>query len=120
MRVEIVRRLSASGNVSSEEIMRLAFGLRDIEVRTYKIISVSGAPVDVGTVARRIGRDRTTAQRALCNLVTAGIIERRVKPHDRLFYTYEAVEEERIRRAVREYLRDLFRQLSRSLEEDEF
>lgn len=117
IRVEIIRKASVSGRVGEEDLLKLVFGLRDIEVATFRTVTISRGTVDVEVVARRIGRDRTTAQRSLCNLVSAGLVLRNVKPHRRLYYTYEAVPEERIKEAIREYLRNLHKQLSQSVED---
>ncbi|MFH0961134.1 MAG: helix-turn-helix domain-containing protein [archaeon] len=117
IRVEIIRKVNFSGRVGEEELLKLVFGLREIEVATFRTVIVSKGTVDVESVARRIGRDRTTAQRSLCNLVSAGLVLRTVKPHRRLYYTYEAVSEEKIKEALREYVRKLHRELSQSVEE---
>jgi predicted transcriptional regulator len=116
MRIEVTRRVSFSRQLGTDEVLRLVFGLREIEVRTYQVVSVSRAGLDVEAVARKIDRDRTTAQRSLGNLVSAGLVVRRVIPHERLCYEYEVVSEEEIKKAVRQYIKELYEQLTRSVD----
>jgi predicted transcriptional regulator len=118
MRIEIRRQFVSSRELEPEEILRLVFGLREIEITTYQIISVSkGKPLDVEEVARKIDRDRTTAQRSLCNLVSAGLVVRRQEPHHRLFYRYEAISPEEMKEAMRAYIRALFEQMNKTIDE---
>ncbi len=117
MRIEIRRQLISSRELDPEEVLRLVFGLREIEITTYHIVSVSSSrPLDVEEIARKIGRDRTTAQRSLCNLVSAGLVIRRQEPHRRLFYRYQATSPEEAKAAMRAYLKALFEKLDESID----
>gem|GEM_PF-6831939 len=117
LRIEIIRRVSLSSKpLAEEDLLKLVFGLREIEVQAFRALSEARHSLDIGSIAEKIERDRTTAQRSLCNLVSAGLVIRQIKPHRRLYYTYEAVSEEEIRRAVREYVRRLNESLERTIE----
>lgn len=117
LRIEVIRKVGISNSVSEEELLKLVFGLREIEVATFRTIVISKEPLDVELVAKKIGRDRTTAQRSLGNLISAGLVLRNVKPHRRLYYTYEAIPDEKIRLAVAEYIRKLHRELMKSVDD---
>jgi predicted transcriptional regulator len=102
MSLKDLQSLITTPDMSADEIMRCALGVRATEIEAYCAV-VTGGTSTVQEVADRLGKSRSTAQRILQNLVDKGLARR----EERLIglggyqYVYRPVSPETMKKAVR-------------------
>ncbi len=105
MSLKNLQSLITTPDMSADEIMKCALGVRTTEIEAYCAVVTGGAST-VQEVADRLGKSRSTAQRILQNLVDKGLARR----EERLIglggyqYIYRPVSPETMKKAVRESL----------------
>ncbi|MGD2200260.1 MAG: helix-turn-helix domain-containing protein [Candidatus Bathyarchaeota archaeon] len=105
MSLKDLQSLITTPELSANEIMKCALGVRTTEIEAYCAI-VTSEPSTVQEVAERLGKSRSTAQRLLQNLVEKGLARR----EERLIglggyqYLYTPVPPEEMKTAVRSAL----------------
>ena len=103
--------------LSADEIMKCALGVRTTEIEAYCAI-VTGGSSTVQEVADRLGKSRSTAQRILQNLADKGLARR----EERLIglggyqYIYNPTSPERMKEAVRDALDRWYSRMTQELE----
>jgi predicted transcriptional regulator len=105
MSLKDLQSLITTPDMSADEIMRCALGVRATEIEAYCAVVTGGAST-VQEVADRLGKSRSTAQRILQNLVDKGLARREEKliGLGGYQYVYRPVSPETMKEAVRESL----------------
>jgi predicted transcriptional regulator len=105
MSLKDLQSLITTPDMSANEIMKCALGVRTTEIEAYCTIVTGGAST-VQEVADRLGKSRSTAQRILQNLVDKGLARREEKliGLGGYQYVYRPVSPETMKKAVRESL----------------
>ena len=91
-----------------EDLMRCILGLREIEIRIYfELLDMKEATVL--ELAERVGRDRTTVQKALRSLMNCGLVEReKITEKSGFKYVYKPVEFKDVKAKMEELLDDWY------------
>lgn len=105
MSLKDLQSLITTPDMSANEIMKCALGVRTTEIEAYCTIVTGGAST-VQEVADRLGKSRSTAQRILQNLVDKGLARREEKliGLGGYQYVYRPVSPETMKKAVRRSL----------------
>ena len=105
MSLKDLQSLITTPDMSANEIMRCALGVRATEIEAYCAVVTGGAST-VQEVADRLRKSRSTAQRILQNLVDKGLASREEKliGLGGYQYVYHPVSPETMEKAVRESL----------------
>jgi len=105
MSLKDLQSLITTPDMSANEIMKCALGVRTTEIEAYCTIVTGGAST-VQEVADRLGKSRSTAQRILQNLVDKGLARREEKliGLGGYQYVYRPVSPETMKKAVRQSL----------------
>jgi predicted transcriptional regulator len=105
MSLRELQSLVSTPDMSAEEIMRCALGVRTTEMEAYCAIVSSDAST-VQEVADRLGKSRSTSQRLLQNLVDKGLAirEERLIGLGGYQYYYSPVSPQIMKDAVKETL----------------
>jgi predicted transcriptional regulator len=87
-----------------EDLMRCILGLQEIEIRIYlELTELKEA--SVYDIANKIGKDRTTVQKALRSLINCGLVEReKVTETVGYKYIYRPVEFEKVKELMERLL----------------
>ncbi|AEH06993.1 helix-turn-helix domain-containing protein [Methanothermococcus okinawensis] len=87
-----------------EDLMRCILGLQEIEIRVYlELMELNEA--SVYDIADKIGKDRTTVQKALRSLVNCGLVKReKVTETVGYKYMYRTVEFEKVKELMEKLL----------------
>ncbi len=117
MSLKDLQSLITTPDMSANEIMRCALGVRTTEIEAYCAI-VTGGESTVQEVADRLGKSRSTAQRILQNLVEKGLARREEKliGLGGYQYVYCPVSPEAMKNAVREALDKWYERMIRELD----
>ena len=105
MSLKDLQSLITTPDMSANEIMKCALGVRTTEIEAYCTIVTGGAST-VQEVADRLGKSRSTAQRILQNLVDKGLARREEKliGLGGYQYVYRPVSPKTMKKAVRQSL----------------
>ncbi|MFQ6106814.1 MAG: helix-turn-helix domain-containing protein [Thermoplasmata archaeon] len=109
---------------SCSEMLRSMLDLSETELKVYRsLLSADGQAVL--EIARQIGKDRSLVQRALQNLMSAGLITRRTETlrNGGYYYAYDAVPPTQVKkelaRCIENWHESLLESLNRFEEEME-
>ena len=67
----------ACKKIPLEQVIRCGFGLSKTEYALLKLLLNQEKELDINTISKKLGKDRTTAQRAMKKLVDSGLVFRR-------------------------------------------
>ncbi len=92
--------------MSVVDIMRCMFGLKNFETQIYLEL-VNRGSMTVNDLVRDFGKDRSTVQRALQNLIIAGLIHREQRniKHGGYYYVYHATPFSELKDTMKESIR---------------
>lgn len=92
---------------ASEIVLIQTFELKSLDVRVYRMLLKYG-PVKVDTLAKKMGRERSTIYRSLCRLLTAGICYRKDKdvPSGGKYHLYFAAPKSIVAQKMRTKIKD--------------
>jgi len=101
---------------SCSEMLRNMLNLSETELRVYRLL-LSSEGQRVSDVAKQVGRDRSSIQRALKNLMSAGLTKRQTEPikDGGYYYAYEAVPPAQVKRELARCIEDWHESLLDSL-----
>lgn len=87
--------------MSCSEMLRNMLNLSETELRVYRLL-LSSIGQRVSEVAGLIGRDRSLVQKALQNLMSAGLITRRTEKlkNGGYYYTYDAIAPSQVKKEL--------------------
>lgn len=90
------------GKASIETVMNCMFGLKKFETEIYFEL-VNRGTLTVNELVRKFGKDRSTMQRALRNLIVAGLVYREQKniKNGGYYYVYNTAKFEDVRDTVK-------------------
>lgn len=103
MRLPESKSISRRTDVCANDVLGCLLGLRDLESKAYWTLLSGGC----GTVelAQKLDRDRTSIQRALSNLVSAGLVARKPLPVKKgRKYAYQAISVSQLKRFLNDEL----------------
>ena len=111
-----VRQLVSQQNVEASDVMHCFLGLRNLEIDVYFYLLKGKATVR--EIAGGLGRNRSTIQRAIQNLVNRGISNRRTKTLRKggYVYVYEGVSLPVLKALIKDSLDSFYEQVIRSLD----
>lgn len=106
-----VSRLMSSQKVEASDVMHCFLGLRNLEIDVY--FYLLKGEVTVKDVADALGRNRSTIQRAIQNLVNRGFANRRTRTLRKggYVYIYEAVNLITLKTMIKELLDSFYHQI---------
>jgi len=106
-----VRHLMSQQDLEAGDVMHCLLGLRSLEISVYFYLLRGAATVR--ETAEALGRDRSTVQRAIQNLVSRGLASRRTRTLRRggYVYIYEAVSLSTLKTRIKEALDTFYRQM---------
>lgn len=106
-----VRHLLSQPDLEAGDVMHCLLGLRSLEINVYFYLLRGAATVR--EVSEALGRDRSTVQRAIQNLVSRGLASRRTRTLRRggYVYVYEAVSLSTLKSLIKEALDNFYRQM---------
>ncbi|WP_423792952.1 helix-turn-helix domain-containing protein [Methanocaldococcus indicus] len=90
-----------------ENLMSCIFGIKSSDVRVYFDLLING-PSKISDIAKRIDRERSTVQRAVQNLLTAGLVTRKQVnlKEGGYYYIYEAIPFEDVKKIIKENIEE--------------
>lgn len=90
------------GGASIETVMNCMFGLKKFETELYFEL-VNRDALTVNELVRKFGKDRSTMQRALRNLIVAGLVYREQKniKNGGYYYVYSAAKFEDVKNTIK-------------------
>ncbi len=106
-----VRQIMTGQKVEASDVMHCFLGLRSLEIDVYFYILKGQATVK--EVAEALGRNRSTIQRAIQNLVQRGFAHRRTRTLRKggYVYVYEAVNLATLKELIKEALDSFYQQI---------
>ncbi len=106
-----VRQIISGQEVEASDIMHCFLGLRTLEIDTYFYLLKGKATVKEVTEA--LGRNRSTVQRAIQNLVQRGFAYRRARTLRKggYVYVYEAVNLATLKDLIKNALESFYQQI---------
>lgn len=101
---------------SCSALLRNMLNLTETELRVYRLL-LSSEGQRVSDMAKQVGRDRSSIQRALKNLMSTGLTKRRTETikDGGYYYAYEAVPPAQVRRELARCIEDWHESLLDSL-----
>jgi predicted transcriptional regulator len=89
------------GDFKCDDIAKCILGLKNIDIDSYKILVAKG-PMTAERLGELLNRERSTAYRALQNLMTCGLVHRETKTiiEGGYYYEYKAIEPEKLKEMV--------------------
>jgi predicted transcriptional regulator len=111
-----VQRIMAGQNVEASDVMHCFLGLRNLEIDVYFYLLKGRATVK--EVAEALGRNRSTVQRAIQNLVQRGFAHRRTRTLRKggYVYVYEAVSLANMKDLIKTALDSFYQQIEEFLD----
>lgn len=114
-----IRSLSFMQDCYSSDILCTILGVRPLQSRIYWLLSQK--PLTVRDIAEEVDRDRTSAQRALQDLVSLGLVYRK---HMQVMkgrkYSYHAIGDERLKNTLQQALDRFYQKLSDDIRQMNF
>ena len=113
-------RLARANPPSCSEMLRNLLSLSDTELRVYKILLAANGQ-RVSDVAKKVGRDRSSVQRSLGDLLSAGLITRDTEriSDGGYYYTYFAVPPAQVKKELERCIDDWHEAALESLDDFE-
>jgi predicted transcriptional regulator len=104
-----------------DSLMACIFGIKVSDVRVYFDILKNG-PSKINDIAERVSRDRSTVQRAVQNLLNAGLVKRKqVNIKDGgYYYVYEAIPFEETKKIIKATMEEWCNNMKKWVDELEF
>lgn len=98
------------------EMLRNMLNLSETELRVYRLL-LSSEGQRVSDVAKQVGRDRSSIQRVLKNLMSAGLTKRQTEAikDGGYYYAYEAVPPTHVKKELAQCIEDWHESLLDSL-----
>jgi predicted transcriptional regulator len=111
-----VRELMSRKQVEASDVMHCFLGLRNLEIDVYFYLLKGAATVK--EVAEALGRNRSSIQRAIQNLVQRGFASRRSRTLRKGGYTYvyKAVSLTSVKKLIKESLDSFYKQIENFLD----
>jgi len=112
-----VRQIMTGQKVEASDVMHCFLGLRNLEIDVYFYLLKGQATVK--EVAEALGRNRSTIQRAIQNLVQRGFAHRRTRTLRKggYVYVYEAVNLATLKELIKEALDSFYQQIEDFLDQ---
>ncbi|MFX1317728.1 MAG: helix-turn-helix domain-containing protein [Promethearchaeota archaeon] len=112
-----VQRIMTGQNVEANDVMHCFLGLRSLEIDVYFYLLKGRATVK--EVAEALGRNRSTVQRAIQNLVQRGFAHRRTRTLRKggYVYLYEAVSLATMKDLIKAALDSFYKQIEEFLDQ---
>ncbi|MFX1540756.1 MAG: helix-turn-helix domain-containing protein [Promethearchaeota archaeon] len=106
-----VRQIMTGQKVEASDVMHCFLGLRNLEIDVYFYLLKGQATVK--DVAEALGRNRSTIQRAIQNLVQRGFAHRRTRTLRKggYVYVYEAVNLATLKELIKKALDSFYQQI---------
>ncbi|ODS35476.1 hypothetical protein BEH94_06545 [Candidatus Altiarchaeales archaeon WOR_SM1_SCG] len=96
MKLSEIKSLTQSTDFCSSNILKCILGITDLDVAVF--CKIGDGNCDIMEVAERVGRDRSSVQRSLKNLIAVGLISRQSVSMSRgRKYVYSAITKERLK-----------------------
>jgi predicted transcriptional regulator len=107
----------AGQNVEASDVMHCFFGLRTLEIDVY--FNLLKGQATVKEVTKALGRNRSSVQRAIQNLVQRGFAHRRTRSlrQGGYLYVYEAVSLATMKDLIKDALDSFYRQIDTFLDQ---
>jgi len=118
MSLKEIQSILNAPEISPEELIKCALGIKTTEIRAYCVL-VNLGPVTIQDATEQLSKSRSTAQRLLQNLVEKGLATR----EEELIglggykYVYRAVPPEQLRESIRDTLDRWYRRMLDELDE---
>ncbi len=111
-----VRELMSRKKVEASDVMHCFLGLRSLEIDVYFYLLKGAATVKEATEA--LGRNRSSVQRAIQNLVQRGFASRRSRTLRKggYVYVYEGVSLATVKKLIKESLNSFYKQIENFLD----
>lgn len=102
-----MRLANANPPRSCSEMLRSLLSLSDTELKVYKVLLAANGQ-RVSEVAKRVDRDRSSVQRSLGDLMSAGLITRNTETisNGGYYYAYFAVPPAQVRKELEKCIDD--------------
>ena len=101
--------------ITCDDVLCGLLGLGQLQVRIYWLLSRD--ELEVSEVASEMGRDRTSVQRALQSLISAGLVTRRPMPARRgRRYSYRGVPVAELKRMLHQVLEGYRRNIAAQID----
>jgi len=112
-----VQRIMTGQNVEASDVMHCFFGLRTLEIDVYFYLLKGQATVK--DVSEALGRNRSSVQRAIQNLVQRGFAHRRTRTLRKggYVYMYEAVSLAAMKDLIKAALDSFYLQIEKFLDQ---
>ena len=118
MSLREIQNILFAPEVSPDDLIRCALGIKTPEIHAYCILTRSG-PISIQTASEYMNKSRSTAQRLLQNLVEKGLATR----EEQLIglggykYVYKAVSSQRLKEVVANTLEKWYSRMLSELED---
>lgn len=105
-------------NLECDDIMKCVLGLKDLDLGAYKALMKEG-PLTAEELGEIIGRERSTAYRALQNLIGCGLVYRETRTIDSggYYYEYMALSPEEVKELAHQCVEDWYDRMHDVLED---
>jgi predicted transcriptional regulator len=89
------------GDFKCDDIAKCILGLKNIDIDSYKVLVAKG-PMTAEHLGELLTRERSTAYRALQNLMACGLVHRETKTiiEGGYYYEYKALDPEKLKEMV--------------------
>jgi predicted transcriptional regulator len=96
-----------------EDMVRCVLGLKSLDIEAYKALLQHGS-LTAEKLGEILNRERSTAYRALQNLIACGIVYRETKSIESggYYYEYVAIEPEEVKQVVRKNVDEWYSQMN--------
>jgi predicted transcriptional regulator len=105
------------GNFKCEDVIQCLLGLKTIDVEAYKTLFLHG-PLTAEALGEKLKRERSTAYRALQNLINLGLVYRELRTIESggYYYEYLALPPEEVKAKVKRNVEAWYKKVSEMIE----
>ena len=108
-------------DMQCEGLLECIHGLKQLDKECFRVLVESGESLTIDEVARRVGRERSTAYRSIQRLLQAGFIQQDQINYDQggYYHVYHPTDPSQIARDMQRLLNDWYAKIGQLIQEFE-